>query len=281
MLAAFVALIPLAIYPSGATTGKGQLAIHILPLLLTSLILLRQPDPDWHKDLLGAFLFLIALVKPSVSVPFFWLVLFVPGRLRPTMFVVLGYVGLTWLTSLFQPAGPIQFLYDWQTLARAGIDWGAQTGGGVNNLPGWLGFQDVLSGNMAFSLILLMGLGVWTYFHRRADLWILRGVTAVVARFWTYHRWYDEPAHSATHDCSAAHCQPKAGNFRSETRGSYFVCAHLAPYDGPGRVVFIALAWNEIYVNLQAVIWIADLIFFVVLARSVNAWRQTSTKFYR
>jgi hypothetical protein len=34
--------------------------------------------------------------------------------------------------------------------------------------------------------------GWWVYRHRRVDPWLLMGVTAVVARFWTYHRQYDD-----------------------------------------------------------------------------------------
>ena len=35
-------------------------------------------------------------------------------------------------------------------------------------------------------------LGFWIYRHRDADLWVLLGVAAIVACFWTYHRSYDD-----------------------------------------------------------------------------------------
>jgi hypothetical protein len=45
-----------------------------------------------------AVLILVALVKPTFSVPFLWLVLFLPGTLQPALFIVLGYIALTMLT---------------------------------------------------------------------------------------------------------------------------------------------------------------------------------------
>jgi len=35
-------------------------------------------------------------------------------------------------------------------------------------------------------------LGLWTFVNRRADLWLLISVTAIVARTWTYHGLYDD-----------------------------------------------------------------------------------------
>jgi hypothetical protein len=42
------------------------------------------------------------------------------------------------------------------------------------------------------SLLILLGLGLWVYRHRQGDLWVLLAVTALVARFWTYHMGYDD-----------------------------------------------------------------------------------------
>jgi hypothetical protein len=47
-------------------------------------------------------------------------------------------------------------------------------------------------GGSVISLSMLGGLGAWVYRYRRVDLWILLGVSAVVARLWTYHRVYDD-----------------------------------------------------------------------------------------
>jgi len=46
--------------------------------------------------------------------------------------------------------------------------------------------------NPAASLFLLGGLGFWVFCNRRKNMWLLIGITALVARFWTYHGWYDD-----------------------------------------------------------------------------------------
>ena len=42
------------------------------------------------------------------------------------------------------------------------------------------------------SLLVLFLLGCWTLRHRAGDVGLIFGVTAIVARFWTYHRVYDD-----------------------------------------------------------------------------------------
>jgi len=76
----FIALIPLATYGAGATIGNGQLIVHLMPALLSGLLLLREDKAKWKNDLAAACLLLFAFVKPSVAAPFFWIVLFVPGE---------------------------------------------------------------------------------------------------------------------------------------------------------------------------------------------------------
>jgi len=66
---------------------------------VAGLLLLQSKESSWHQDLLAGALVLIALVKPTVAAPFFWIVLFVPGRLRPAMIVSIGYVALSYFAD--------------------------------------------------------------------------------------------------------------------------------------------------------------------------------------
>jgi hypothetical protein len=50
-------------------------------------------------------------------------------------------------------------------------------------LDGWI---------VPLGLAMLAGLGLWIFRHRRADLWVLLGVSAFVARFFTYHYYVDD-----------------------------------------------------------------------------------------
>jgi len=183
-------LMPLSMYASGAAIGNGQLIVHVMPVLITGLLLSVAPRPTWRRDLVAAALMLLALVKPSISVPFFWIVLFVPGSRRPAVLVTLGYVALTWLSSASKGAGMVTLLSGW--LARGSYRAALPEYGNVSNVHVWLSTLGLETWIVPASLLLLAALGVWIYRHRRADVWLLIGVTAYVTRFWTYHSWYDD-----------------------------------------------------------------------------------------
>jgi hypothetical protein len=186
----FVTLMPLSMYATGATVGNGQVLVHILPVLTAGLLLLQQDQSGWLTDLLAATLILLALVKPNVSVPFFWIVLFIPGRLRPALLLMCGYVAVTLFAASFQEPGVLSLIRDWITHAAEVSE--RASGWSYGNLHSWLGALGLEAWNIPASLLLLLTLGVWIYCHRHNDLWLLLGVTALVARFWTYHGWYDD-----------------------------------------------------------------------------------------
>lgn len=183
---AFVALIPLAIYPTGATIGNGQLMVLLLPALVAGLTGLHG-QRGWRDDLLAAILMLIALVKPSISVPFFWILLFVPRTWRSAALVIFGYLALTLFAASFQDSSLLVLLQEW----LAGVS-GLASWGGYANLHTVLAALGLENWSLAASLLVLAALGVWIYRHRHSDIWLLLGVTALVTRFWTYHGWYDD-----------------------------------------------------------------------------------------
>jgi hypothetical protein len=187
----FVVLILLSMYATGFSFGHGQLTIFVLWGLVTGLILLSRDQLTWQEHLGVAVLILIALVKPTLSIPFLWLVLFLPGTLQPALFVVLGYTALTMLAISFQGFDLYALLQDWLSRGLGGAAYGAAEGG-YGNVHSWLAFIRLEQWNLPVSLLMVLALGFWTYQYRRGDLWLLLGVTAIVARFWTYHRSYDD-----------------------------------------------------------------------------------------
>src|SRR5262249_14989759 len=98
----FIVVTVLSIYPTVNTITVGQLGIHCLVMLVTGLLLLCGGRGRWWEDILGSVLFVAALVKPITAVPFLWMVLFIPGRLRPFLLVSLGYAALTLLAASFE-----------------------------------------------------------------------------------------------------------------------------------------------------------------------------------
>jgi hypothetical protein len=184
---AFVALLPLSSYATAFTMRNGQLAVHVLPPLLAGLLLLQRKRSGWGHDLLPAALVLFALVKPNISVPFLWIVLLLPGRLRPAVLVAAGYAALTLFAASFQEAGLIQLLHD--SLARGSA---LATKAGSANLHVLLTAVGLKNWILPISLLVFLALGLWIYRHRDVDFWLLLAVSALVARFWAYHRLYDE-----------------------------------------------------------------------------------------
>ncbi len=182
---AFIILLVLSTYPVNVTIGNGQLTVHVLAALLGGILILEKARPVSHRSLIAALLVLMSLVKPSITVPFFWVVLFVSGRLRVPFLALMGYVLLSLLAASFQESGLATLLQDWMKNAQS-------VTGGYANLYTWLAAMGIPRWSSLGSVLLLVMLGGWTYWHRHDDLWRLLGVTAIVARFWTYHRLYDD-----------------------------------------------------------------------------------------
>ena len=183
---ALVVLLLLSMNATGLTIGNGQLTLHLVPPVLASVLLVHRPGGGWAAQLVIAFLLLVSMLKPSDTVPFFWLVLFA-GGMRSVLLVGLGYVALTLLAAAFQPVSFPTLSAQWFTNASA-----IAVPFGYANLHSWLAAIGMEHWDAAASLVALLALGVWTYRHRRGDLWVALGVTGLVARFWTYHISYDD-----------------------------------------------------------------------------------------
>jgi hypothetical protein len=269
----FIALLPLSMYATGATVGNGQLMIHILPPLIAGLCLLSYGSRGWPRDLLAASLVLFPLLKPTVAVPFFWLALFVPGRIRPALLVCIGYVALTLFAASFQDAGAVELFARWLKKAENTSVWGSRlwSSWDLHVLLGWLGLEKWVT---QATLLVLGGLGLWVYVYRRIDLWILMGVTGLVARLWTYHGWYDD----------LLVLLPMIALFRWIKRrggidGYTFLAGALLGMTllvtiAPGGKYLLPAPFDSIYVTVQNCVWIADLGFLLAVARHEKAHNE-------
>ena len=255
-------LLLMSMNASGAAIGIGQISLHLLAPLVVGLLLVCRGPVSWRRDLLGATLLLLALIKPTLSGPFFWLVLLVPGRLRPTILVALGYLVLTVFAIQFQAGSLLERLVGWVP--------------GESNPTIDLGYADlywVLSalGQKAWmlpaSLATLAVLGVWVYRHRQADLWLLIGVTAICARLWAYHRVYDDilivlPMLALFRIAR----EEKPGSGAALTAAALLAVTILSMLL-PGRLLQLPLPWGLLFSLEHAAIWIAVLVFLLDRAR--------------
>ena len=184
----FVALLPLSMHATGVTLETGQLIIHVLPPLLTALIIAHERPTGWRSTSAVALLTLAALVKPTISVPFLWLILFLPGTVKPFLLVLFGYIGLSLFAASFQEGNLLALINSW--LTQSAMDPLVSDGGSahLHSLLASLGLQQW---NLPASFLVLVALGIWTYRYRREDLWLILGITSIVARLWSYHLIYD------------------------------------------------------------------------------------------
>jgi hypothetical protein len=262
----FIALMPLSMYATGAVIGNGQLLVHLLPVLLTGLCLLASGSRRWPWDVLAASLVLFSLIKPTVSAPFFWIVLFTPGRIRPALLVCAGYAALTLFAASFQDASVFVLIEQW--LGRAtSISSGASqnwSSWDLHVLMGALGRRDLIE---PASLLVLCGLGLWVYLHRRVDLWILVGVTGIVARLWTYHGWYDDLLILLPMIALFRWIKQRADFDGYSLLASALLGTTLAVTIAPGGMYLLPAPFKTLYIGFQTVVWIVDLAFLLSIAR--------------
>jgi hypothetical protein len=267
----FIALLVFSIYPTRVIIGIGQLGLHLFPPLLSGLVLLQRRDSGWRKDLLAAALLLWALVKPSVSAPFFWIVFFVPDKLRPFLLVSIGYIALTLFAASFQEGG----------LATLFVDKMARTAAytrmwGYANLHIWLASLGLQAWALPASGITLLVLGLWTYLHRRVDPWLLISVAAIVARFWTTHGFYDDllillPA-VALFRLAKGGSSADGGDM---VAGGLFAIT-VAALLGEARILLFVAPWDFLFKPVYTIIWISVLIFLLDRARRDRGSRAES-----
>ena len=256
-----VALIPCSMYATGAAIGNGQLIVHLLPIMLAGLLVLRRPPAGWRAHAVAAGLVLVTLVKPSVSVPFLWLVLFVPRSPIPISLVSLGYGALTLLGLSFQETPPGALLQEWHS--RSSTLAVTSGHGNVANLHVWLGGLGLEAWTFPASAALLLALGWWSYQHRRADIWIQLGVTAYVARVWTYHRWYDDALILLPMVALYRIARGAAPIRDDDVIAGVLLALTLVLMLAPGGLFLLPPPWNTAYVVAQTSVWLVSLVFLL------------------
>jgi len=255
----FAALMLLSMNATGVCVGNGQISLLVLPLVTAAVLGLRRGNGGWKDDLLVGLLVLVSLVKPNLSAPFFWLVLFLPGRLRPAILVGMGYAALTLFSAAFQEAGLIQLFKDWIRLSKS--DCTPYGSADLHVLLRSIGLEGWM---FPASLLVLLIHGVWVWFHRRADIWVCLGVTALVARFWTYHRLYDDvlvvlPMIALLR---AARSAPPAG---------VLLAAAVAAMLLPARLHHIwPQPWPLVFALAHTAVWLAMLVYLLRYAWKEN-----------
>lgn len=264
----FVALLPFSTYAVRATFIHGQIILHLLAPLVAGLLLLYRGRPGWGRDALAVALLLVALAKPSVSAPFVLLAILdgrVGSRTRVAALLGLGYVGLTLLAASFRDEGPVALVRAWtlNSVQTAASQYGDLLVYG--NLHDWLADLGLDRWNGPASLLALLLLAVWVARGQRADVWILVGVTAIVARLWTYHRSYDDmlivlPMLALFR---VTKLTPPAGDAGAGLVLAVICAGALAS----ARLFFLPAPWNSLFTGALSLTWLVALGFLLRVAR--------------
>jgi hypothetical protein len=264
-------LIPFSAYATAATMSVGQLANHVLPMLLAGLLLLYRGRGRWRDDLAATAMLLFALVKPVLSAPFFWIVCFAIGRVRPIVLVTVGYMGITLFAASFID----------ESLPAVLTGWTGETPNlwaGHVNLQKWLALMGLHTFLWPATLAILVAFGGWVLRYRNVDFWILLGVAALVTRLGFHHRLYDDlllliPMVSlfrvARAGAETDGVRVLAGILFGLTWATLMAPAQLFTYSPPVPTLTEAG---------QAVVWIAVLIFLLAAARRDAAARPGASR---
>jgi len=271
---AILMLIPLSTYASAITIGNGQLDIYVLFGLVGAFVILELGQGRMCYDCLAALCVLVALIKPNMSAPFFWIILFTPGRIRSAMIIAVVYVALGLIAAVFQDGSFFTLHWQWVTLAQSGAQYGstvdAQTHGSINaygTIHDLLGMLGLSSMNTLASLAILAGFGGWVYLYRKVNLWLLVGVAAIVTRFWTYHRVYDDiimvlPMLSLFRIANQSPVSP-----RQSLMASSLLAISIVAIVIPASLLSFPTPWPHLFIALQVTVWITMMVFLLVIAR--------------
>jgi hypothetical protein len=262
----FLAVFVSSMYSTCITIGNGQLGVHILPALLSALLLMGRDRGSWGADLGTALLFAFSLVKPSIAAPFFWILLFRKRGARPAALVVVIYACLTFVAVSFREKGVLELLALWAS--RSGST-ARNARYGYANVHQWMSGSGMGEWILYGSLLILVLLGAWVLRHRGGPLWPLMGVTAIVARMWSYHAQYDD----------ILLLVPLVALFRIAKEGSrgereavvsgLLLLVLWGSALAPARLLMAPPPWGLAFRTGQAVVWTAVLLFLAAhLARS-------------
>ena len=261
-----IVLVPISMYATGATIGNGQLIIHLLTPMLAGLLILKKRPVSFKNDLLASSFILFSLVKSSIGVPFFWIAIFMPRRMRPAILVVSAYVMLTVLSFMLLKA-PMEIdaklLDNISQVAASSVEWGNEVR--VADLPTWLHHLGMDRWMLPFSFLFVGLLGLWVWRHNTSDFWIICGVAGIWARFLTYHRWYDDllllPAMLALF--RLAKCDR---TFRTRLFAGVLFALMIPAMIAPGTLYLFYPPWNLYLEVLKSILWGVVLVYLMIRA---------------
>lgn len=253
----FLASAIVASYATSANIRIGQAGIHLMAPIVAATLLLGRRERGYTHSLLIASLMLVALIKPTFTAPLVWLVVFRGGPL-PTVALVGGYIVLTLVGASFQQASILELVRGW-------LDQGSlvEFHTAHANVHSWLGQLGRPEWILPASLVVLTAAGAWTLAYRNASPWLILGVLAIVARMWSYHRWYDDilliPALIALY--RVAHEEPP-GSYGGHA-AALLLIAMVVLGAAPASWLSYGPPWGDAFKVIKTTTWVMGLAFLM------------------
>ncbi|MEY2487245.1 MAG: hypothetical protein QOH39_2893 [Verrucomicrobiota bacterium] len=263
----FVTLLVLSINGTGVAIGNGQLVPLILPAILAVTVLTERAADSWLSDLAAASLLTWAMVKPSVTLPFLWIFAIGPKRWRVGLLLILIYLALTFVAASFQKE-------DLPTLVRSTL---ARASTATTQFPGTRNLHALLvvAGLQRYltlsSAIIFVAQGALICFLRRANIWVLLGIAALVARMWTYHRVYDDVLIALAELALFQIAKRESSPVRRKIAGALLLLMALAMLCPARFLDYSKLSWSSesiwICAGIHTLLWLSTLAFLINYAR--------------
>ncbi len=183
----FWLLLPLAMIHTIDTIRIAQPGLIVMTALWSAFYLIFRHLPSWPRDLAAAGLMILSLLKPQFSLPFFWILLIRWRGLRPLALTFVGYTALTLYAISFQDL-------PWSESLTAWLHGGTEYAKGMKStfIQGLFIETGKRHWILYYAAALFFTLGIWLCRYRSADLWLLAGAAAIVARTWIFAYSYGE-----------------------------------------------------------------------------------------
>jgi hypothetical protein len=258
----FVAWIPVSMYATGATIGNGQLPLAVMATVMAATTLVASRPATWTRDVIAGLLFAVALVKPTLSGPFFWVLALVPGGIRPGALAALGYGVLTLIALPTERVAVVGGSV--ATLAASTRYALADRYADLGVLLQALGLARWAP---AATAAIVLWLGWWTWRRRLGDVWPLLAVTALVSRFLAYHRWYDDLVLLLPLVALFRLASGRGARAAPSRAAAWLFTILWASLLAPGGYYLLPAPFNAVWAVLQAIVWATVLVYFLVITR--------------
>ena len=170
----FLAIMIISMYATGVTIGNGQITTLILGAIVAGFFLINKSQGKLGLELLAGGLIILSLMKPTISLPFMWLLLFPRINFRLIFIIAGGYLVLALIATFFQHGNLIDLHQQWLSQGIDGATWSSTGGGGdtgegiggvggsigYGNLHSWLGALGLSQWNFLGSMIMLFVINI-------------------------------------------------------------------------------------------------------------------------